>query len=190
MSEYHRKEKKDLSKAVRFDERLREVAADSAYVTSLQQQLAKAREKNDEGEILRLLGSIGDLSRVLGEVEQAISILEEALCRSKRIKNSKDELANMIRLAEARKYRGDYEYAERMLREAVQRAQNATDPEVNGYLHFAWQHLGKCLMEQSKSEEAIRCLEQALYLRKKIGKQSLIESTEQALAWVKKCKKT
>lgn len=181
----------DLSTAVRFDERLREVPRDPKLfkqaIASAQQRLAMARTERDETVMLRLLGYLGDASRVYGAVEQAIAYLEEALAISRRMGNRRAELANRIRLAEARKYNSEYPVAERLLREAVRCAQSSHLPELQPYLHYALQHLGKCLMEQKKKEEeAILCLEQALRLRQALGSKRQIVSTEQALAWVRR----
>lgn len=50
------------------------------------------------------------------------------------------------------------------------------------YLDFALQHYGKCLVEMGEIARARACLEEAYELRKRKGDQTLIASTQRALA--------
>jgi len=173
----------DISDAVTFDENLREVPRwpdRIAYaIRRGRRQLQEAREAGNETQIMRTLGYLTDACRVAGETDAAVSYGQEALERSRAAGNRNAEVANLIRLGEAHKYRDEHETAESLFREALAMTSAAdADP-----LHdFALQHLGKCLLEQGRYDEALQHLEQALELRRAKGNQQLIESTEAAIA--------
>jgi tetratricopeptide (TPR) repeat protein len=173
----------DIRDAVRFDENLREVPRwpdRIAYaIRRGRKQLQDSRDEGNETQVLRTLGYLTDACRVAGELDAAVGYGQEALERARSAGNRNAEIANLIRLGEAHKYRDEHETAEALFREALAlTSENATDP-----LHdFAHQHLGKCLIDQGRYDEAIEHLEQALTVRRAKGNQPLIESTEQAIA--------
>jgi tetratricopeptide (TPR) repeat protein len=53
---------------------------------------------------------------------------------------------------------------------------------ASDYEDFALQHLGKCLVEMGRVDEAIACFDRALILRWMKADPELIASTEEALA--------
>ncbi len=176
----------DLSDATKLDENLREVVAIRervAYaIRRARKQLQQARDDDNETLILRTLGYLTDACRVSGELDAAIEYGQEALDRSRRASNRNAEIANLIRLGEAYKYRNEHAVAEPLFRDALTLT---SDDESSALRDFSLQHLGKCLLETGQYDEAIAFLEQALDLRRAKGTQSLVESTEQAISLAK-----
>jgi len=171
----------DISNATRLDEKLREVVTQPERVAyalrRARKQLQQSREDSNDTQILRTLGYLTDACRVAGELNAAVTYGQEALERSRHAGNRNAEVANLIRLGEAYKYRDEHAIAEPLFREAL------TLSASGDALHdFALQHLGKCLLEMNRYDESIACLEQALERRREKGIQPLIDSTEQALA--------
>jgi len=128
--------------------------------------------------MLRLLGYVGDASRVLGRTQEAVAVLTEAVDRAEASGNRLWIVANRLRLAEALKYDGDLARAEAIFRAVVHEVQN---PALLDYRDFALQHLAKCCLERGKKVEAVTLLEQVLILRRQKGDERLIASTELAL---------
>jgi tetratricopeptide (TPR) repeat protein len=171
----------DISDAVRFDENLREVPRwpdRIAYaIRRGRKQLQESRDEGNDTQVMRTLGYLTDACRVAGELDAAVGYGQEALDLARSAGNRNAEIANLIRLGEAHKYRDEHEIAETLLREAL-----ALTTENAAPLHdYALQHLGKCLFDQGRYDEAIELLEQALTLRRAKGNQQLIESTERAV---------
>lgn len=173
----------DLSGTTVFDERLREVPADrdsfEQAVAQGRELLQRARRHGDPESILRLLGYLGDACRVLGRLEEAASLLTEAVERSDASGDRRSGTANRLRLAEALKYKGDLDEAEIIFRRVLKDVQ---DPDLVNYRDFALQHLAKCCLEMGNAVEAVTLLEQALILRQQKNNARLIASTELALS--------
>ena len=173
----------DISDAITVDENLREVARWPERVAfairRARRQLQQARDEQNDTQILRTLGYLTDACRVAGELDAAVTYGQEALERARAAGNHNTEVANLIRLGEVHTYRDEHAIAEPLFREALALS---TDGEARALHDFALQHLGKCLLEMARYDESITCLEQALALRREKGIQSLIDSTEQALA--------
>jgi HTH-type transcriptional regulator, pleiotropic regulator of extracellular virulence genes len=169
----------DLSALVAFDERLREVPADrealERAVAAADKRLAATSAVGDDQARLRLLGYLGNAERVLGNHPQAIAHLREALRLAEHLGDRGSKAAALIRLGEAHRCADEFEEAERLLREAAEATRGLP-------LHdFALQHLGKCLTDQARFDDAIRSLSEALLLRQKKSDSELIASTELAL---------
>ncbi|WP_139234645.1 hypothetical protein [Alicyclobacillus macrosporangiidus] len=172
----------DLRSLTKFDARLREIPTDvdalRAAINQALSELDKAEASQHLDATVGLLGYLGNACRIIGLTTEAIDYLERAVFRCRMLGDRKGELVNTIRLAEARKYNGDYQIAERLLRVAL----TWTDEEVlSNYKDFVLQHLGKCRLEQGAPEDAVQLLQEALKLRLEKGDKTLIESTEQAL---------
>jgi HTH-type transcriptional regulator, pleiotropic regulator of extracellular virulence genes len=172
----------DINEAIAFDENLREVPRwpeRIAYaIRRGRKQLQQARDDENETQILRTLGYLTDACRVSGELDAAVAYGHEAVERARAAGNRNAEVANLIRLAEAHKYRDEHAIAEPLFREALA----LTSDDARALRDFALQHLGKCLLEMGRYDEAITHLDEALTLRRTKQTESLIESTEQALA--------
>ncbi len=173
----------DISEAVAFDENLREIPRwpeRIAYaIRRGRKQLQQARDDGNETQILRTLGYLTDACRVYGELDSAVAYGQEAVERSRTTGNRNAEVANLVRLGEAYKYREEHAIAEPLFREALDLT---ADGDAEMLRDFALQHLGKCLLEMGRYDEAIAHLEEALALRRAKTNQPLIESSEQALA--------
>jgi tetratricopeptide (TPR) repeat protein len=172
----------DLRELIMFDSTLREVAKDSAELTlaihQAQKELEKAEADNNESDITFLLGYLGNACRVANLLSDSIQYLERAVFRSKTMEDRKGELVNTIRLAEARKYNGQYAIAEDILRSVLDWT---NDNGLSTYKDFVLQHLAKCRLEQGAVDDAISMLESALELRIAKGNDELIRSTQLAL---------
>ena len=159
-----------------FEPFLREVAGDPVTVKA---QIAELRlvvhRASSERERAVSLGRLGDLLRTVGDEGEAVAVLERAVGID--VDDTLVDRANRLRLATARFYAGDHTTAEDELRSLTIELESSDDPT---YLDFAWQHLGKCLAEQSRWSEAVRCFERALRLREG-GDPTLIRSSETAL---------
>jgi HTH-type transcriptional regulator, pleiotropic regulator of extracellular virulence genes len=173
----------DINEAIAFDENLREVPRwpeRIAYaIRRGRKQLQQARDDGNETQILRTLGYLTDACRVSGELDAAVAYGQEAVERAQAASNRNAEVANLIRLAEAHKYRDEHAIAEPLFREALALT---SDDDARALRDFALQHLGKCLLEMGRYDEAITHLDEALTLHRTKQTESLIESTEQALA--------
>lgn len=172
----------DISAATKLDENLREVVSQPARLAYAlrrgRKRLQQDRDDGNDTQILRTLGYLTDACRVAGELDAAVAYGQEALERSRAAGNRNAEVANLIRLGEAHKYRDEHTIAEALFREALALS---ADGEAQALHDFALQHLGKCLLEMARYDESIAYLERALELRREKGLKPLIDSTEQAL---------
>ncbi|MBM3274275.1 MAG: tetratricopeptide repeat protein [Candidatus Sericytochromatia bacterium] len=75
-------------------------------------------------------------------------------------------------------YADDHGDAERFLREALALAESGGHRAYEG---FACQHLGKCLAEMARYDEARALFDRALAIRKAAGDRKLVASTQRAL---------
>ncbi len=171
----------DLADLGVFDERLRQVAADPARV---EQALARASTAlaatNDAADRVRLLAYIGNAERMLGRSEDAIAHLRESATTARKHGHQRAHAIALIRIGEAYRRSDRLVESEEQLRAALT---IVADVPLDGLRDFALQHLGKCLVETGRSDEAVSVLEEALAIREEKGAADLIASTELALAW-------
>lgn len=174
----------DLSSFVAFDERLREVPTDRVAIEGALacalRGLAAASAVGDERAIVRLLGYLGNAERMLGNHAQAIAHHGEALRLAECLGDRRSMGVALIRLGETYRCADEFADAERLLQQAVE--------ETRGQpLHdFALQHLGKCLTDRGRFDDAISSLSEALRLRQEKSDTELIASTELALERVRR----
>lgn len=176
----------DLGALVTLDERLREQAlsrtAVDAAIARAERALATARAAGDRAGELRALGYLGNACRVSGRPLEATRWLAQAVALARIHRDARAEATNRIRLGEALRYLDRHAEAEAQLRRALAAADAPqAPPALRALTSFALQHLGKCLLDQSRTAEAVDVLEHALVLRKAEGDPSLIASTRQAL---------
>jgi tetratricopeptide (TPR) repeat protein len=175
----------DLELLSRYDDRGRQVPADvaaiSAAAATAADRLESAESVGETTAALVLLGYLGVAHRLLGETKEATRLLRCALAMARSAGNKRAEAIMLIRLGEALRYGGDLDAAEPHYREAVVIVR-ANLGSLAILEDFAFQHLGKCRMEQGDTVEAVSCLERALELRRAKGDPSLIASTESALS--------
>jgi HTH-type transcriptional regulator, pleiotropic regulator of extracellular virulence genes len=156
----------DLTALARMDERLREVATDTAAVESA---LAEAERQLAGGEKAALHTYAGQAARLLGAHDAAIAHLSRAL-------ELEPSPQARIRLGEA------YRCADRTDDAIAELSTALTDARGTAYEDFALQHLGKALLDAGRTGDARAALTAALELRRAKGDAALIESTERALA--------
>ncbi|GEL78222.1 tetratricopeptide repeat protein [Tenuibacillus multivorans] len=176
-----REQLKWLQKIIYFDEQdyLREKANDKEV---LQEIINKAEglldQTNVEREQFFLYGTLGNLYRVKEEPDHAIHYLYRVLELAS--PDSIEEIITLIRLGEAYKYQDEHDKALKLFEKALL---NCYEFEP-GYLDFAFQHKGKCLMEMGRISEAMEAFQGALAIRKDNGDQDLIDSTEKAIDYL------
>ncbi len=141
-------------------------------------RLLEARESGDQATRLQLLGQIGNDQRALGNLTEADLFLTDAVALARTLGDTQREAVNCLRLATARQYQGQHADAEAVFRTALTRTQSGAAAD---YEDFALQHLGKCLVEMDRVDEAVECFDRALVLRWTKADAALIASTEQAL---------
>ncbi|PJO40654.1 hypothetical protein [Lysinibacillus xylanilyticus] len=137
----------------------------------------------NEDEKYFLMGTLGNLYRIYGEQQKAVKILTECVTIANNQNNSNREIVALIRLGEAIKYNDTPMKALEIFNEVLEKCK-ANNNLL--YLDFAIQHKGKCLLELGGFVEAEKCFKEALKLREFKGDVSLIESTRQALNFIKK----
>jgi tetratricopeptide (TPR) repeat protein len=164
----------DLSALTEWDERLREVAADpesvEAAIAAAESELAR-----DPSAESRLLGYLGNATRILGRTDESLDYLRRSLDAAP---DEPARIKALIRIGETHRCRNEYEQGIAILREAAALAR-VEAPELED---FALQHLGKCLVDAGRAPEGVEQLERALALRLGKGDPALIASTSEALA--------
>jgi tetratricopeptide (TPR) repeat protein len=141
---------------------LRDTIADAAQLdlAELEVEFDRAFAESDERELMRIYGAIGELTRINGG--DGRPMIEQALELAHRLDDARGVIANRIRMAIAHFYRGEHAFAELELHQVIADIEDGSDTT---YLDYAWQHLGKCIAEQERYQEAIKCFERALLLR-------------------------
>ena len=109
---------------------------------------------------LRLCGKIGEIERVSGR--DGRPMLRRALELARALGDIDAVQINTIRYATACFYMGDAAGAEQLLTDLISDLERAAEA---AHLHFAYQHLGKCLAEQGRYKEAVDLFEKALARR-------------------------
>jgi tetratricopeptide (TPR) repeat protein len=174
----------DLSTLVVLDERLREVAGDRAAVEDALLRAAIELERADDNRArMRLLGYVGNAERALGRPDRALTAFRESHELATALGDRRGVTVALIRLGEAHRCADELGESERLLREALRGIDaNASLIELRD---FALQHLGKCLVEQGRSADAVPLLEEALERREAKDAAELVASTEAALEWAR-----
>ncbi len=142
------------------------------------QQLTVKLQKAEGAQATRLRGRLGDTLRVLGDVDEAIDLLERAHHDALKEGAEDAALTHALRLAIALQYAGQFRKALTLF-EKVEMEMSAMDHPL---IHFAWQHWGKCLVETGRIKEAGVLLNRALAARRAPGHEDWLESTRRALA--------
>lgn len=132
----------------------------------------------DDAERARILGRIAERCRFLGEYDAAIAHAQSAIDAASRSENAALIPPNLIRLATALQYSGQHELALELLEQVLSLQHR---PGSERYVHYALQHMGKCLAEMGRVEEAQGCFERALALRQSLGDDQLLSSTISAI---------
>lgn len=86
--------------------------------------------------------------------------------------------ACLVRHATALQYAGRHEEAIGEFHEVLARSD---EPGFDEYEHFAWQHLGKCLVEAGRVREALSAFHRALAIRVLLDDPGLVATSRRAL---------
>lgn len=159
------------------EERDREAACER--VAGYFVQLGEATDAGDERERMDLLGRIGENQRMLGNIAEAVPLLQEAGHLARKLDDRPREIANMIRLATTLQYLDEHAAADALFRATLEMIDRSGSRDRED---FARQHHGRCLAEMGRLDEAIAAFEAALAIRRAKGDAPLIASTECALA--------
>lgn len=92
--------------------------------------------------------------------------------------DTRSEAANLVRLATGLQYTGRHAEAVATFGFVLDRS---ALPGFDEYEHYAWQHLGKCLVEMGRLPEACSAFHRAMALRILLGDAGLVASTRRAL---------
>lgn len=168
-----------------FDDNLHEVPSSPASMRQAVKFLQSQLELNafDTRKQIYLNGLIGSYARILRDFSTASVALTSALELCDSINDKSLKVINLIRLAHLYQWQQQYALSETLFEDAI--AQCTNNPELESYLDFAYQHIGKCKFDQAQYEQAQFYFEKALELRKFKNNQSLIDSTQLALDIVK-----
>ncbi|QUG43393.1 tetratricopeptide repeat protein [Psychrobacillus sp. INOP01] len=174
-----------LQSFIYFDENnfLREKCSDEDVIQNVISEFESAILKWSNPfpleDLLFFYGTIGNLYRIKGEVKPAI----EALSKAVELSEGNNQISNLIRLGEALKYAGKHQQALSKFNAAIDQCAKQENSQL---LDFAYQHKGKCLLEIEEIGEADECFRKAMDLRVQKGDESLIDSTQRALNFIKR----
>ncbi len=139
-------------------------------------------------ERLLLRGRLGDRLRLNPDtVEEAIAHLRRAVDRYGVLQRPDLKIANPLRLAIALQYADRHHEALPLFRRVLEEIHQTSERKLEDY---ALQHLGKCLAELNRLDEAQTRLREALKLRNLQGDQELIDSTTSAIAMIDTIRQT
>lgn len=164
-----------------FDSQLREVPDDPLAMRAACAVLASIlrSDKLPPADEVQILGRIGPLYRMLGELELAEGYLRRAVELAASTGIKKALLTNRIRLAHVLQWRGRFPEADSLFVRCLTECE--VDADLKPHLHTACQHYGQSLFDQGRYEEAAVQFKRALDLRQELGDRELIESSEFAL---------
>jgi len=150
------------------------------YIEDCRVALDKVRARG--GDDMALIMAAGELGSALfmqeGSEAAAATLLEEALALSRKQGDRATEIDGLLGLATARQYLGARDAALAMF-EAGLRLCDETG--IREQEHFLLHHMGRCLVEMGRIDEARAAFEKALVLRRAAGNARFIASTQGAL---------
>ncbi|HEY0071938.1 MAG TPA: tetratricopeptide repeat protein [Chloroflexia bacterium] len=164
-----------------YNSQLREVPDDPLAMRAACAVLASVLRSEDlpSADELQILGRIGPLYRILGELDLAESYLRQAVELAAATGNRQALLSNRLRLAQMLQWRGRIAEADSMFLNCL--AECEIEPEVAPYLATACHGYGKSLFEQGRYEEAAAQFRRALDLGGAVGDSEVVEASELAL---------
>lgn len=130
-------------------------------------------------ERLNMLGLVGVLARILGDLATAQLYLITAIALSEQIGNHASKLINQLRLAHVYQWQRQYTISNNMFTTLVELCEQ--DSRFTTYLDFVYQHAGKNAFDQYQYRTAEALFQKALTLRLQKQDQELISATELAL---------
>lgn len=131
-----------------------------------------------------LAGLIGGYARMLHNFSTAEQTFATALKLCDLLEDERLKTANLIRLAHLHQWQHQYDLSESLLERVIVKC--SSSPQLELYLDFAYQHLGKCKFDRAEYEAAQNYFNKAIKLRLQKGDRQLIYSTQLALDVVKR----
>jgi tetratricopeptide (TPR) repeat protein len=164
-----------------YDSRLREVPDDPLAMRVACAVLASVLRSEDlpPTDELQLLGRIGPLYRMLGELDLAESYLSRAVELAAVTGNRHALLSNRLRLAQVLQWRGRIVEADSMFLNCLSECE--MQPELTLHNAAACHGYGKSLFEQGRYEEAAAQFRRALAVAGAVEDSEMIEASEPAL---------
>jgi tetratricopeptide (TPR) repeat protein len=169
-----------------FDENLHDVPNSPVQMQQAVKYLQSQFDNNshDLDQQIKIAGLIGVYARMLHDFKTAKQALTTAFKLCDRLGDKRLSIANSIRLAHLYQWQQQYKLSEDLFDQVLIKCKS--DQDLEYYLDFAYQHLGKCKFDQTKYQEAQYYFHKALKLRQQKGDRSLINSTQLALNTLQK----
>jgi tetratricopeptide (TPR) repeat protein len=139
---------------------------------------ARLAAASTDVERLRTLGDVAELYRLLGDIPQATDASFRAIALARVLGDGGREAAHLVRLATALQFDDRHAEALEAFSEVLRRRD---EPGFEPYEHFAEQHMGKCLAELGRVDEARQAFERALVTRRLSRNDGWIAATRAAL---------
>jgi tetratricopeptide (TPR) repeat protein len=136
-----------------------------------------AAEQGDRQTEARILNNLGGLSHLLGEPEVAVAYLKEAFALSLEVGNDADAAQAVSSLAQVHLHCGAPQLAEEQARHALSiLAERGDYVDERGNVHLV---LGRALLEQARTDEAMKEFAAAEWVFESLGSASHV-----AAAWM------
>lgn len=168
-----------------FDEKnfLRETSSDTLDLVKNIEKLEEMLKYATYADQYIFSGTLGNLYRIYGnddktQLSKAKKHLSFCLKYAIKNKDSIKEVITLIRLGEVYKYNEQHEKALELFNKALSICEIKN---IDQYIDFTYQHIGKCYLEMQMFECAETNLQQALKLRREKGDEILISSTLDAI---------
>jgi len=142
------------------------------------ERLAAARGTGNEAAQLESLLCLGLALIMSGREAEAAPLLDDALSLARRRGDRKREIEAMLGLGTARQYLGERRLAQQLFGEAQMLC---AETGLREQEHFLLHHRGRCYVEQGEIAKAREAFAKALAIRKMLGNQAFIDSTQAAL---------
>ncbi len=110
------------------------------------------------------------------DVDRARAAVDEAVVDG----DARREAANLVRLATGLQYADRHDEALVVFTGVLART-GAREPAFDEYEHYAWQHMGTCLVEAGRVDEGVAALHRALAIRVLLDDPGLVASSRRAL---------
>jgi tetratricopeptide (TPR) repeat protein len=149
-----------------------------AEIARQRERLAAARGAPDEAAQLDALSHLGFALLMAGHEAEAAPLLDEALAMARRRRDRKTEIEVMLGLGTARQYLEERRLAQQLFGEALMLC---AETGIREQEHFLLHHRGRCYVEQGEIAKAREAFGKALAIRKALGNQRFIDSTQAAL---------
>ncbi|MGM9948600.1 MAG: tetratricopeptide repeat protein [Lysinibacillus sp.] len=172
----------EIQDAIYFDE-ANHYREQTKKPEAVEMYIAELEEASKDGgeEPYFLLSVLGYCYRIINQPGKAIEVFRQCLVTV--TDDDKKKMITLIRMGEAYKYNKQHDLALQLFEQAGNILHRGQFTE---YVDFLYQHQAKCYFELNELDEAEELLEKALEIRKEKAAESLINSTRQVLAEVRR----